>query len=219
MILPVPAPGSRGSACGWHLCAFLLLFCAGASSAESAQYDRLLKEGLAFHERADYEHSIPILQRAVHLEPRSYMGNLLLGVDLLRSGKVADAIGPLEIAVTANPKESAASEALAMAATEAGDFAKAAEVLQAAAERSGRRGKPVQTLAGFYLERFRVLGDRLRSSKSGEGVALRVEAARATALRHAGSRERRAAQRCVVWTRAAGELLGPQAWRGRGALL
>ena len=105
------------------------------------------------------------------------MANLLLGVDLLRSGKVADAMVHLEIAVAANPKETGAAEALAMAATDADDFAKAAEVLEAAAERSGGRGKPVQTLAGFYLERFRVLGDQLRSSKSGEGVALRVEAA------------------------------------------
>jgi tetratricopeptide (TPR) repeat protein len=177
MIVPVLAPESSGSACSWYLCVFLLLFCAAASAADSAQFDRLVKEGLAFHERADYVHSIPILQRAVHLEPRSYMANLLLGVDLLRSGKVADAMVHLEIAVAANPKESSAAEALAMAATEAGDFAKAAEVLQAAAERSGRRGKPVQALAGFYLERFRVLGDGLRRSKSGEGVALRVEAA------------------------------------------
>jgi tetratricopeptide (TPR) repeat protein len=83
----------------------------------------------------------------------------------------------LEIAVAANPKESGAAEALAMAATKAGDFAKAAEVLQAAVELSGKRGRPVQTLAGFYLERFRVIGNRLRSTKSGEGIALRVEAA------------------------------------------
>ena len=177
MIVPAPPPESRGSARGWHLCVFLLLFCAAASAADSAQFDRLVKEGLAFHEQADYAHSIPILQRAVHLEPRSYMANLLLGVDLLRSGKVADAMVHLEIAVAANPKETGAAEALAMAATDADDFAKAAEVLEAAAERSGGRGKPVQTLAGFYLERFRVLGDQLRSSKSGEGVALRVEAA------------------------------------------
>lgn len=177
MSIPVLAPGSRGSVCGWYLCAFLLLFCAAANAADSVQFDKLVKEGLALHEKADYAHSIPVLQRAVRLEPRDYMANLLLGVDLLRSGKVADAIVHLEIAVAANPKEGSAAEALAMVATEAGDFAKATEVLQAAAERSGRRGKPVQTLAGFYLERFRILGNRLRSSKSGEGVALRVEAA------------------------------------------
>jgi len=177
MIVLVLAPESRGSACSWYLSVFLLLFCVAASAADSAQFDKLVKEGLAFHERADYTHSIPVLQRAVRLEPRSYMANLLLGVDLLRSGKVADAMVHLEIAVAANPKESSAAEALAMAATEVGNFAKAAEVLQVAAERSGRRGKPVRALAGFYLERFRVLGDRLRSSKSGEGIALRVEAA------------------------------------------
>ena len=177
MIVLVLAPESRGSACSWYLSVFLLLFCVAASAADSAQFDKLVKEGLAFHERADNTHSIPVLQRAVRLEPRSYMANLLLGVDLLRSGKVADAMVHLEIAVAANPKESSAAEALAMAVTEVGNFAKAAEVLQVAAERSGRRGKPVRALAGFYLERFRVLGDRLRSSKSGEGIALRVEAA------------------------------------------
>ena len=177
MIVPVLAPGSKGGGCRWYLCAFLLLFCAGANAADSAQFDRLVKEGLALHEQADYAHSIPVLQRAVRLAPRNYMANLLLGVDLLRSGKVANAMVHLEIAVAANPKESGAAEALAMAATEAGDFAKAAEVLQASVERSGKRGRPVQTLAGFYLERFRVIGNRLRSTKSGEGIALRVEAA------------------------------------------
>lgn len=177
MIVPAPAPGSRGSACGWYLCAFLLLFCAVASAADSAQFDRLVKEGLAFHERADYVHSIPILQRAVHLEPRNYMANMLLGVDLLRSGQLDDAMVHLEIAVTANPRDGSAAEALAMAATEAGDFARAAEVLQASVERSGRQGKPVQKLAGYYVERFRILGNELRSTRSGEGVELRVEAA------------------------------------------
>jgi tetratricopeptide (TPR) repeat protein len=177
MIAPVLASGLRRSARCWYLCAFLLLICAAANAADSAQFDKLVKEGLALHEHADYAHSIPVLQRAVRLEPRSYIANLLLGVDLLRCGRVADAMVHLEIAVAANPKESDAAEALAMAATEAGDFAKAVEVLQASAERSGRRGKPVQKLAGFYLERFRIIGNRLRSSKRGEGVALRVEAA------------------------------------------
>ena len=177
MTVPAAVSGLRSRARAGWICIFLLVFCVAACAADSALFGKLVKEGLALHEQADYAHSIPVLQRAVRLEPRNYMANLLLGVDLLRSGKVADAMVHLEIAVAANPKESSAAEALAMAATEAGDFAKAAEVLQAAAERSDKRGKPVQTLAGFYLERFRVLGNRLRSSKSGEGVALRVEAA------------------------------------------
>lgn len=176
-IIPVQAPGSMGSACGWYLCALLVLFCAAASAADSAQFDRLVKEGLAFHERADYVHSIPILQRAVHLEPRNYMANMLLGVDLLRCGQLEDAMVHLEIAVVANPRDGSAAETLALAATEAGDFARAAEVLQASVERSGRQGKPVQKLAGYYVERFRVLGNGLRSTRSGQGVELRVEAA------------------------------------------
>jgi tetratricopeptide (TPR) repeat protein len=177
MTVAAAKSGFRSRARAGCVCFFFVVLYTAAHAADSASFNKLVKEGLAFHERADYAHSIPILQRAVRLEPRSYMANLLLGVDLLRSGKVADAMVHLEIAVAANPKESSAAEALAMAATEAGDFARAAEVLQASVEASGRRGKPVQALAGFYLERFRILGNRLRSSKSGEGVALRVEAA------------------------------------------
>jgi tetratricopeptide (TPR) repeat protein len=177
MIIPAPVRGSERGGCAWCICVFLLLFCAVVSAAESTQFDKLVKEGLAFHERADYAHAIPVLQRAVHLEPRNYMANMLLGVDLLRSGQLDGAMVHLEIAVTANPRDSSAAEALAMAATEAGDFARAAEVLQASVERSGRRGKPVQKLAGYYVERFRILGNGLRSTKSGEGVELRVEAA------------------------------------------
>jgi tetratricopeptide (TPR) repeat protein len=161
------------------LCGCFLLMLPGATACASSppQLDELLKEGLAFHDQADYAHSIPILRKAVLLAPKDPMANMLLGVDLLRSGKVAEAIVHLKIAVAANPKDGSAAEALAKAESMAGDIAAVGEVLQAAVERSGGQVKPIQALASFCLERFHVLGDQLRSTRSGEGVELRVEAA------------------------------------------
>jgi Flp pilus assembly protein TadD len=164
------------SAWRW-VCISLLLCCSTALATEPAQLDKLLKEGRAFHDRRDYAHAIPILQRAVEVSPRNYLANMLLGVDLLRSGKAADAIVHLQIAVSTDPGDQGAAEALAKAATEVGNFSMAEEVLQTSVKRSNGKAEPVQALAGFSLERFRVLGDMLRSTKRGEGVELRFEAA------------------------------------------
>lgn len=169
------APHHVYSGCG----IFMLLMSFGMTALASGppQVSELLKEGEAFHARADYKHSIPILRKAVVIAPKNYQANLLLGVDLLRTGNVSEAMVHLKVAVEVSPKDGDAAEVLAKASVEAGDFAMAAEVLEAAVQGASKRVKPVQSLAGYSLERFRILGDRLRATKAGEGVELRVEAA------------------------------------------
>src|SRR5271167_4676496 len=64
-----------------------------------------LKTASALHQRADYAHSIPLLKQIVKVSPQNYLANLLLGEDLLRSGKPQDALGPLQAASAARPEE------------------------------------------------------------------------------------------------------------------
>jgi predicted Zn-dependent protease len=136
-----------------------------------------LKQAAAYHEQADYVHSIPILKRIVQQSPRNYSANLLLGEDMFHSGDVRDAIGPLEVACLVRPQDAAAEVYLADAAVTLGEFPKAAEALQAGITRSGGSERFLEAWASYCLERFRMLGASLRTTKRGEAVALRVEAA------------------------------------------
>ena len=80
---------------------FLIAFVALSSAAQQAKsgdLEGLLADGAALSQQADYAHAIPVLERATRLAPRNYQANLLLGVDLLRSGHPANAMAPLRIA-------------------------------------------------------------------------------------------------------------------------
>src|SRR5579863_8297647 len=60
---------------------------AGAANANEEEFHALLKQGFSLHQQARFAESIPILERARKLEPQDYFANLLLGIDLLRTGK------------------------------------------------------------------------------------------------------------------------------------
>jgi tetratricopeptide (TPR) repeat protein len=136
-----------------------------------------IKKATAYHEQADYAHSIPILKRVVQQSPMDYSANLLLGEDLFHSGDIQDAVAPLELACRVRPQDATAEVYLADAAANLGDFPKASEALQAGIARSGGSERFLEAWASYCLERYRILGLSLRATKQGEAVALRVEAA------------------------------------------
>jgi tetratricopeptide (TPR) repeat protein len=136
-----------------------------------------LKKAIAYHDEADYGHSIPILKAIVQESRGHYLANLLLGEDLFHSGAIQDAIAPLEAACRARPKDAVAELYLADAAASLGDFPVAAAALQAGIARSGGSGRYLEAWASYCLERYRLLGLTLRTTKRGEAVMLRVEAA------------------------------------------
>ena len=159
---------------------FAILFVATAAAAHAAVDEAVtaqLNKATAYHEQANYTRSIPILKRIVQKSPRYYLVNLLLGEDLFHSGDIQEAIAPLEVACQVQPQNATAEVYLADAAAALGDFPKAAEALQAGIARSGGSDRFLAAWASYCLERYKILGLSLRTTKLGEAVALRVEAA------------------------------------------
>ncbi len=157
---------------------FLIAFVALSSAAQQAKsgdVEGLLADGVALSQQADYAHAIPVLERATRLAPGNYQANLLLGVDLLRSGHAANAMAPLRIAAEAHVDETAEGY-LGEAEKAQGEFALAAEAFETAVARSPTSEQALVGWAEFSLERFRVLGLWLRSSDRGKAALLRVQA-------------------------------------------
>ena len=144
--------------------------------AESGTFDALLKEGLALHQRADYQHSIPVLTAARKIFPHDYFANLLLGIDLLRNGKLDLAIAALEQASRQRPMEDFPYDYLAEAYAVQNHFADAAEAHAHAMRMAPASWQAVESSAEFWVERFRQLSARLRSTDKGLAAAYRLEA-------------------------------------------
>lgn len=158
---------------------FLIAFLALSSAAQqtkSGDLAELLADGAALSQQADYAHAIPVLERARTLAPDNYRANLMLGVDLLRSGHAANAVSPLRIAAKLRADDETAEEYLGEAEKTQGGFALAAEAFEAAVARSQNSEKALVAWAEYSLDRFRVLGLWLRSSDRGKAALLRVQA-------------------------------------------
>jgi tetratricopeptide (TPR) repeat protein len=151
-------------------------FSLNAQTPPQTEFKSLLKKGVTLSQQADYPGAIPVLEQARKLAPRHYLANLLLGIDLLRSGRPADAIDPLHVATEVNPNDASAVGYLGEAQTALGDFAGAAESFQAGVSRAPHSEETLLGWADFGLERFRALSTWLRSTEKGTAVVLRVEA-------------------------------------------
>jgi len=157
------------------LLAALFVGLATPSGAQS-DFDSLVQKGTALSQQARYAEAIPVLQQARKLQPQHYLVNLLLGVDLLRSGRPTDAIKPLQVAAEADRKDATAMGYLGEAHTALREFALAAESFQAAVLRAPQSEEALLAWADFGLERFRAIATWLRSSAKGTAVVSRVQA-------------------------------------------
>lgn len=153
-----------------------LAVCLVARTAAQTEFDVLLKRGVTLSQQADYAGAIPVLQQARKLAPRHYLTNLFLGVDLLRSGRPAEAIDPLQVAAEVNPNDATATGYIGEVQTALGDFARASESFQAAVSRAPHSEETLLGWADFGLERFRALGTWLRGTEKGTAIVRRVEA-------------------------------------------
>jgi predicted Zn-dependent protease len=147
----------------------LLALSGGAQQPPKNEFRELLQQGFALHQQAKFVEAIPMLEKARRMEPDDYFANLLLGIDLLRTDKTAEAIGFLQIAARANPDEDTPEEYLGEAQARLGHFAHAAAAYMEGVKRGKSSEESVLAWAGFALERFRQIGEQLRSSE--EGVA------------------------------------------------
>ncbi len=156
---------------------------AGAASGNEENFQALLKQGFALHQQARFAASIPILERARKLEPHDYFANLLLGIDLLRTGKPTDAIPHLELAARVKPDEETPEDYLGEAHASLGQDAEAAEAYHRAMLRGHNSEEALQAWAGFSLERFRQIGEGLRASEAGVATLNRLQKAAAMPTR------------------------------------
>lgn len=147
-----------------------------AGSTGQEELNRQLQTAAGFHEHRDYAHSIPILKEMVRRYPQNYRANLLLGEDLLFSGKPRDALAPLRAASEAQTDEVVALDYLLMAAAAVDDAATEAEAHEAVVARSKGDERHLLAWGIFCLNRFGSLRTELLNSKQGQGAELRLAA-------------------------------------------
>ncbi|HEY7212722.1 MAG TPA: tetratricopeptide repeat protein [Bryobacteraceae bacterium] len=156
-----------------------LLFSLPARSRGNANEDSfrdLLEHGFQFHQRGEYANSLPLLRRAWQLDPKDYHVNLLLGIDLLRTGKRAEAIPFLQTASRQQPADEFAYEYLGEAQTGLAHYAEAAAAYAKAVEVAPQSSQAAMAFVDFSLERFRQLAQQLRSSSTGLAAEYRLQA-------------------------------------------
>ncbi len=173
---PCSSAGTILAAGGLLLVVALPFFAQPVPSAQPGDLQSRLEAANAFHKQADYAHSIPLLKQIIKEEPRNYLANLLLGVDLLRSGSPRDALAPLRTASAAQPHDGAPQAYLAEAALALNDPAMAVEAYQSAVARTAGEVQYLTAWAGFCLDRFHLLEMSLLKTRAGEGPELRIEA-------------------------------------------
>ena len=147
-----------------------------AASDAPNRFDSLLHQGFELHQKQDYAHSLPLLERARKLQPQNYFVNLLLGMDLLRTGKPADALAPLRIASRARPKEDFPHGYLGEAYARMGRYAEAVSEYQRAVDLAPDSPQASIAFVDFSVARFSTLSGRLRASRSGLAAEYRIEA-------------------------------------------
>jgi predicted Zn-dependent protease len=167
----------RGWWCALVVPAVCMGLCAMAQTGGDEAFQDLLHQGFELHQQARFSEAIPVLERARRIEPGDYFVNLLLGIDLLRTEKAAEAVGHLQLAARARPAEEFPEDYLGEAEATLGHPALAAEAFQQAVLRGHDSEQALEAWAGFALERFRQIGEELRASQQGIEVVRRLQKA------------------------------------------
>ena len=141
-------------------------------------FETLLHKGFDAHQKNDYATAIPLLQRAWRLQPRDYFANLLLGIDLLRSGQTEESIRFLKEAARQRPKEEFPQEYLGEANGALQRYSEAASAYGKALEVAPESAQAKMGAVSYYLARFAEISRELRSTKGGLAAEYRLEALR-----------------------------------------
>lgn len=149
-----------------------------AAVAEPAEdpFTSLLHRGFTLHQQADYTHALPLLQQAWKLDPHDYFVNLLLGIDLLRTGDAQRAVNFLTTANRLRPKEDIPYAYIGEAQTALGQFGAAAAAFMKGVDVAQDKADATEAWIEFTLERFRQLAGQLRSSQIGLAAEYRLQA-------------------------------------------
>lgn len=154
----------------------LILASAAAAQNGGTDSQTLLQRGFEYHQREDYAHSIPILRRAYQIDRQNYFVNLLLGIDLLRTGRPAEATGYLKHASRIRPKEDFPHEYLGEAQADLRHFDEAAVAYAEAVRVAPDSPQATVGWVDFSLARFASLSNNLRSTREGLAAEYRLQA-------------------------------------------
>jgi len=149
------------------------LFCQQRAGAD---FDSVLRQAFELHQHARYSESLPLLRRAFRLQPNDYFVNLLLGIDLLRSGQASDAIPFLRTAARLRPKEEFPREYLGESHAHLGQFSEAVKAFLDATRLASGSEQAIIAFVDFSLERIRQISMELRATREGLAAEYRIEA-------------------------------------------
>src|ERR1019366_7106677 len=74
-----------------------------SSAAADETLKSLVQRAFDLHQRGQYSEALPLLRRAYQLDSKEYFVNLLLGIDLLRTGEPKDSVSFLKTASLLRP--------------------------------------------------------------------------------------------------------------------
>jgi len=155
---------------------------AGSSAAADETLKSLVQRAFDLHRKSRYSEALPLLRRAYQLDSKDYFVNLLLGIDLLRTGEPKDSVSFLLVASSLRPKEEFPLGYLGEAFARQGLYGEAAEAYLKALHTVPGSAESSVAFVDFALSRFAGMSEQLRSSQAGLAAEYRL---RALALREA----------------------------------
>lgn len=142
----------------------------------AGDFDSLLHQAFDLHQRNDYAHALPLLHQARKFKPHDYFVNLLLGIDLLRTGEGGNAVPFLREAARTRPQEEFPHEYLGEAEAGLKHFADAEEGYAQAIRVAPQSSQATLGYVDFSLARFGELSAGLRASTPGLAAEYRLQA-------------------------------------------
>ncbi|MGA8151873.1 MAG: tetratricopeptide repeat protein [Terriglobales bacterium] len=161
----------------WSLIlALSLTFPLNSGAQDGADIKSLVQQAFELHEKGQFTAALPLLRRAYKIGPKDYFVNLLLGIDLLRTGQPQNAIPYLKEASHLRPGEEFPLDYLGEALARQNLNADAAEAYLKAVQVALGSADTSVAFVDFALARFAAMSEQLRSSQSGLAAEYRLRA-------------------------------------------
>jgi tetratricopeptide (TPR) repeat protein len=147
-----------------------------ARAQDERDLKSLVRQAFDLHQKGEFTTALPLLRRAYRIGRQDYFVNLLMGIDLLRTGQPENAVRFLREASRLRPNEEFPLDYLGEALARQNLNADAAETyLKAVHVASGSADSSV-AFVDFALARFAAMSEQLRSSQSGLAAEYRLHA-------------------------------------------
>lgn len=136
----------------------------------------LVQQAFELHQKGQFTMALPLLRRAYRIGPHDYFVNLLMGIDLLRTGQPKDAVPYLKEASRLRRGEEFPLDYLGEALARQKLNAYAVEAYLRAVHVANGSADSSVAFVDFALSRFAALSEQLRSSQSGLAAEYRLRA-------------------------------------------